>query len=148
MLRNSARSLGIFRAQWLADYYRLRQPALPGCWRLAGRGLVVPVNVETLGEMWLHRDRWRSGAAPGGKLPPATARCFRLSTRWSGIGNALSSCSISAIGWSAIPRAKVSMATLFYRCCIGENWSGGWMQNASQNRELEIFALWLEEGER
>ncbi len=30
MLRNSARSLGIFRAQWLADYYRLRQPALPG----------------------------------------------------------------------------------------------------------------------
>lgn len=30
MLRNSARSLGIFRAQWLADYYRLRQPSLPG----------------------------------------------------------------------------------------------------------------------
>jgi uncharacterized protein YcaQ len=30
MLRNSARSLGIFRPQWLADYYRLRQPALPG----------------------------------------------------------------------------------------------------------------------
>lgn len=29
MLRNSARSLGVFRPQWLADYYRLRQPALP-----------------------------------------------------------------------------------------------------------------------
>ena len=38
MLRNSARSLGIFRAQWLADYYRLRQPALPGLLAAAGRG--------------------------------------------------------------------------------------------------------------
>ncbi|MBH8308790.1 winged helix DNA-binding domain-containing protein, partial [Acinetobacter baumannii] len=57
MLRNSARSLGIFRAQWLADYYRLRQPALPGllaAWQ--EEGLVVPVNVEALGEMWLHHE--------------------------------------------------------------------------------------------
>lgn len=29
MLAKSARSLGLFRAEWLADYYRLRQPALP-----------------------------------------------------------------------------------------------------------------------
>lgn len=28
MLDNSARSLGIFREQWLADYYRLKRPAL------------------------------------------------------------------------------------------------------------------------
>ena len=57
MLRNSARSLGIFRAQWLADYYRLRQPSLPGllaAWQ--EEGLVVPVNVEALGEMWLHHE--------------------------------------------------------------------------------------------
>ncbi|VGJ40650.1 Uncharacterized protein conserved in bacteria [Klebsiella quasipneumoniae] len=50
MLRNSARSLGIFRPQWLADYYRLRQPALPGllaAWQ--EEGLVVPVDVEALG---------------------------------------------------------------------------------------------------
>lgn len=55
MLENSARSLGIFRPQWLADYYRLRQPALPALlarWQDAGR--VIPVNVEQLGEMWVH----------------------------------------------------------------------------------------------
>lgn len=57
MLQNSARSLGIFRAQWLADYYRLRQPALPALlarWQDEGR--VIPVDVEELGPMWLHQD--------------------------------------------------------------------------------------------
>ncbi|QLT89162.1 winged helix-turn-helix domain-containing protein [Klebsiella grimontii] len=70
MLRNSARSLGIFRAQWLADYYRLRQPPLPlllASWQ--DEGLVVPVNVETLGEMWLHRDALTLlESSPGGRL--------------------------------------------------------------------------------
>ncbi|MBL5929327.1 winged helix-turn-helix domain-containing protein [Lelliottia amnigena] len=57
MLENSARSLGIFRMQWLADYYRLRQPALKSTlerWQENQR--VVQVDVETLGEMWLHAD--------------------------------------------------------------------------------------------
>jgi Uncharacterized protein conserved in bacteria len=57
MLENSARSLGIFRPQWLADYYRLRQPALKPLletWQREQR--VVPVTVETLGEMWLHSE--------------------------------------------------------------------------------------------
>lgn len=57
MLENSARSLGIFRPQWLADYYRLRQPALKPLlevWQRKQR--VIPVAVETLGEMWLHAD--------------------------------------------------------------------------------------------
>ncbi|BFU33438.1 winged helix-turn-helix domain-containing protein [Enterobacter asburiae] len=57
MLENSARSLGIFRPQWLADYYRLRQPALKpllDIWQREQR--VIPVTVETLGEMWLHAD--------------------------------------------------------------------------------------------
>jgi uncharacterized protein YcaQ len=57
MLENSARSLGIFRPQWLADYYRLRQPALKPLlevWQREQR--VIPVAVETLGEMWLHVD--------------------------------------------------------------------------------------------
>ena len=57
MLENSARSLGIFRTQWLADYYRLRQPALKSTlerWQENQR--VVQVDVETLGEMWLHAD--------------------------------------------------------------------------------------------
>lgn len=70
MLRNSARSLGIFRPQWLADYYRLRQPALPALWESwQEEGLVTPVNVEDLGEMWLHHEaRARLESAPGGKL--------------------------------------------------------------------------------
>ncbi|WP_368543395.1 winged helix-turn-helix domain-containing protein [Enterobacter soli] len=57
MLENSARSLGIFRPQWLADYYRLRQPALKPLlerWQHARRA--IPVEVDTLGEMWLHAD--------------------------------------------------------------------------------------------
>ena len=57
MLQNSARSLGIFRPQWLADYYRLRQPALPALlsrWQEEGR--VLSVEVEGLGAMWLHAD--------------------------------------------------------------------------------------------
>lgn len=70
MLRNSARSLGIFRPQWLADYYRLRQPALAGLlanWQ--EEGLVTAVNVEGLGDMWLHREVLQQlEAAPGGKL--------------------------------------------------------------------------------
>ncbi|HKS34622.1 MAG TPA: winged helix-turn-helix domain-containing protein [Enterobacteriaceae bacterium] len=57
MLLNSARSLGIFRPQWLADYYRLRQPSLPALlaeWQAQGE--ILPVEVEKLGPMWLHRD--------------------------------------------------------------------------------------------
>ncbi|AIR02031.1 hypothetical protein LG71_19960 [Pluralibacter gergoviae] len=57
MLRNSARSLGIFRPQWLADYYRLRRvdlPALLAQWREAGS--ITAVDVATLGPMWLHND--------------------------------------------------------------------------------------------
>ncbi|QIK13276.1 winged helix-turn-helix domain-containing protein [Leclercia sp. 29361] len=57
MLENSARSLGIFHARWLADYYRLRQPVLaPLLERWQAQQQVVRVEVETLGEMWLHAD--------------------------------------------------------------------------------------------
>lgn len=71
MLRNSARSLGIFRPRkWLADYYRLRQPALPtllASWQ--EEGTVVPVKVEELGDMWLHHEALgQLESAPGGKL--------------------------------------------------------------------------------
>lgn len=55
MLENSARSLGIFRAQWLADYYRLRQPALPVLLeRLQAAQQIYPVNIERIGPAWLH----------------------------------------------------------------------------------------------
>ena len=70
MLQMCIRDSGIFRAQWLADYYRLRQPSLPGllaAWQ--EEGLVVPVNVEALGEMWLHLEALAQlETAPGGKL--------------------------------------------------------------------------------
>jgi len=57
MLENSARSLGIFRPQWLADYYRLRQPALAPLmqeWQAQQR--IIFVEVESLGAMSLHSD--------------------------------------------------------------------------------------------
>ena len=57
MLENSARSLGLFRAQWLADYYRLRQPALPALLeKMQQENIIVPVDVDTLGPLWLHTD--------------------------------------------------------------------------------------------
>lgn len=55
MLRNSMQSLGIFRAEWLADYYRLkRAPVKPLLAQALERGEVVAVNVEKLGAMYLH----------------------------------------------------------------------------------------------
>lgn len=55
MLANSARSLGIFRPQWLADYYRLRQPDLTALLRQwQEQQQVLPVEVDQLGEMWVH----------------------------------------------------------------------------------------------
>lgn len=55
MLENSARSLGIFRADWLADYYRLRNiKALPLLEEWQREGRVLQVDVERLGTMWLH----------------------------------------------------------------------------------------------
>ncbi|MDQ9305214.1 YcaQ family DNA glycosylase [Escherichia marmotae] len=57
MLDNSARCLGIFREQWLADYYRLKRPAL-SAWRdlCAEQQQIIPINVERLGQLWLHAD--------------------------------------------------------------------------------------------
>ncbi|QKJ86612.1 winged helix-turn-helix domain-containing protein [Paramixta manurensis] len=55
MLSNSAQSLGIFRPEWLADYYRLkRAPIKATLARWLEEGRVVPVNVEQLGQLYLH----------------------------------------------------------------------------------------------
>ncbi|MDE8555536.1 winged helix-turn-helix domain-containing protein [Pantoea vagans] len=57
MLMNSARSLGIFRAAWLPDYYRLKRAPLNDFISEAqAAGDLVAINTEGLGEMWLHRD--------------------------------------------------------------------------------------------
>jgi len=57
MLMNSALSLGVFRAAWLADYYRLkRAPVKAFIADAEAAGDLVAVNTEELGEMWLHRD--------------------------------------------------------------------------------------------
>lgn len=57
MLLNSARSLGIFRTAWLADYYRLKRAPLNAFIAEAqAAGELVAVNTEGLGAMWLHRD--------------------------------------------------------------------------------------------
>jgi uncharacterized protein YcaQ len=57
MLENSARSLGIFRPEWLADYYRLKNLALKPlveAWLLSGN--VIRVQVDKLGEMLVHHS--------------------------------------------------------------------------------------------
>ncbi|WP_313162670.1 winged helix-turn-helix domain-containing protein [Kosakonia cowanii] len=55
MLEKSACSLGLFRAQWLADYYRLRRPALAQALaQMQETQTILPVNVEGLGPAWLH----------------------------------------------------------------------------------------------
>lgn len=57
MLENSARSLGIFRPEWLADYYRLKKISLkPLLTQWQDKGSAIPVSVEGIGEMWLHSD--------------------------------------------------------------------------------------------
>lgn len=129
MLRNSARSLGIFRAQWLADYYRLRQPALPGllaAWQ--EEGLVVPVNVEALGEMWLHHEALAQlETAPGGKLTASHSAVLSPFDPVVWDRKRAEQLFNSAIAWSVIPRRRsVSMATSYCLCCTRENWSGGW----------------------
>lgn len=55
MLEKSARSLGLFRAQWLADYYRLHRPAVTEALaQMQEAQTILPVNVEGLGPAWLH----------------------------------------------------------------------------------------------
>jgi len=55
MLEKSASSVGLFRAQWLADYYRLRRPALAQALaQMQEAQTILPVNVEGLGPAWLH----------------------------------------------------------------------------------------------
>jgi len=70
MLENSARSLGLFRPQWLADYYRLRQPALPALLaRWQEEQKIIPVTVEELGPAWVHASLAEELAqAAAGKL--------------------------------------------------------------------------------
>ena len=56
MLENSARSLGIFRPEWLADYYRLKKVDVKSTLlRWQEQGIVLPVTVESLGTMWVHQ---------------------------------------------------------------------------------------------
>lgn len=116
MLDNSARSLGIFREQWLADYYRLKVRH----WRRgAKRGLNSSKSLLCMLKNWaifgcmLICCRYSSVRWPESSLQ-RTARYFRLLILLSGIANAQSSFLILATGWSAIPqRRNASMAILF-----------------------------------
>ena len=55
MLSNSAKSLGLFRDAWLADYYRLkRAPIRQVLAELLENQEVVSVDVESLGQCYLH----------------------------------------------------------------------------------------------
>lgn len=116
MLDNSARSLGIFREQWLADYYRLKRPAL-AAWReaRAEQQQIIAVHVEKLGNLWLHADLLPLlERALAGKLTATHSAVLSPLILLSGIANAQSSFLILATYWSAIPqRRNASMAILF-----------------------------------
>lgn len=124
MLDNSARSLGIFREQWLADYYRLKRPH----WRRGvKRGLNSSKSLLCMLKNWvifgcmLICCRYSSVRSPESSLQ-RTARYFRLLILLSGIANARSSFLILATDWSAISqRRNASMAILFCRYYIVGN---------------------------
>ncbi len=150
MLGNSARSLSIFRPQWLADYYRLRQPQLKPLletWQREQR--VMPVSVESLGEMWLHADLFPLLAqAQEGKLRRPTVPCCRRSTPLSGTESGPNSCLISATVWNATPRRPRRQYGYFVLPLLHKGQLVGRM-DAKMHRKtgmLEIIALWLEEG--
>ena len=80
MLDNSARSLGIFREQWLADYYRLKRPAL-AAWREArlnsSKSLLCMLKNWVIFGCMLICCRYSSVRSPESSLQ-RTARYFRL----------------------------------------------------------------------
>ena len=148
MLGNSARSLGIFLPQWLADYYRLRQPRLKPLletWQREQR--VMPVSVESLGEMWLHADLFPLLAqAQEGKLRAthsAVLSPFDPVVWDRKRAEQLFDFSYRLECYTPAPGG--SMVILFCRCCtqlVGR-------MDAKMHRKtgmLEIIALWLEEG--
>ncbi|WP_034950364.1 winged helix-turn-helix domain-containing protein [Erwinia oleae] len=75
MLRNSAAALGLFRASWLADYYRLkRAPVKATLDDWVTQGEVVEVEVEKLGRCYLH-----SALLPQLEATPAATHTALLS---------------------------------------------------------------------
>lgn len=57
MLRRSASSLGVFKAAWLADYYRLkRAPVKETLARWLDEKEVIDIEVEQLGQCYLHHS--------------------------------------------------------------------------------------------
>lgn len=150
MLRNSARSLGIFRAQWLADYYRLRQPALPlllASWQ--EEGLVVPVNVETLGDMWLHRDALDLlESAPSGRISASHSAVLSPfdPVVWDRKrAEQLFSFSYRLECYTPAPKRQYGY---FVLPLLHQGKLVGRMDSKVHRKTgvLEIFALWLEEG--
>lgn len=130
MLENSARSLGIFRPQWLADYYRLRQPALkPLLEKWQREQCVVPVSVETLGDMWLHTDLLPLlPQAQEGKLQATHSAV--LSPFDPVVWDRKRAEQLFDFSYRLecyTPHQNVSTVTSFYLCCIKGNWWGVWM---------------------
>lgn len=137
MLDNSARSLGIFREQWLADYYRLKRPALKNwCNERAEQQQIIPVDVEGLGTLWLHSHlQPLLEQALAGKLTATHSAVLSPLIRWFGIVNGQSSYSILATGWS-VTRQHQNVSTVISscRCCTAGSWLGEWMPKCTVKR--------------
>ncbi|MFO6427239.1 DNA glycosylase AlkZ-like family protein [Escherichia coli] len=116
MLDNSARSLAIFREQWLADYYRLKRPAL-AAWReaRAEQQQIIAVHVEKLvlfGCMLILLPLLERALA--GKLTATHSAVLSPFDPVVWNRKRAEQLFILATGWSAIPqRRNASMAILF-----------------------------------
>lgn len=128
MLRRTCRYLGIFRAEWLADYYRLKRVAPKALLaELQEQGEITPVQVEGLeGPFYVHESLAELlPLAEQGKLKSTVTSLLSPLTRWYGIGAGRWSCSTLTIGWSVIRRKKnAAMGTSPCRCCTAVSWWG------------------------
>ncbi len=148
MLRNSARSLGIFRAQWLADYYRrhVRRYRRRGCWRPGRKIWWCRLTWKHFGCMLAaaHEALAQLETAPGGKL---TASHSAVLSPFDPVvwdrKRAEQLFNFQLSPGVLYPGAEASVWLLCSAVATSwENWSGGWtVKYIAKAGSLEIFAL-------
>lgn len=150
MLCNSVCSFGIFCVQWLVDYYCLCQLVLLGLlvvWQ--EEGLVVLVNVEVFGEMWLYYEVLvQLEIVFGGKLIVSYSVVFLFFDLvvwdWKCVEQ-LFNFSYCLECYILVLKCQYGYFVLFL---LYQGKLVGWMDSKiyCKSWELEIFVLWLEEG--
>jgi hypothetical protein len=117
---DSVRALGVARARWIADYYRLK----PGVTARELQPLRAGRNPATCMPIMPRCWRRRAPDDCARRIPP----CCRRSIHWSGIAPACMRCSISTTASNATCRPRnAGTAITCCRSCIAADWPGGWM---------------------